>query len=285
MDLTLVTCRSLPEADPDAAPLNAALDAAGFAYRTVAWDDPSVDWALTPLTVIRSTWDYPLHRNDFVAWAERISLVTRLCNSAQMVRWNSHKSYLLELEEQGIPITPTAFFARGADVRLAQIMDERGWNKVVVKPAVSCASYRTYCVDGSNMAEGQAHLLGLLAEGDMLVQQYLPSVEDYGERALVWIDGRFTHAVRKTARFEGQEESVSDAVEFSSDEVALAEQVLNAADEPLLYARVDMAPGPAGTPVLMELELIEPSLFFNRSRTALNLFVAGMHARLSFIPS
>jgi O-ureido-D-serine cyclo-ligase len=137
-------------------------------------------------------------------------------------------------------------------------------------------------------AAGEAHLCALAAERDVLVQQYLPSVEDHGERALIWIDGAFTHAIRKTPRFEGDAESVSPvAVDISSAEAELAERAMATTmatvDSPLLYGRVDVAPGPHGQPVLMELELIEPSLYFLQSHHALERFLAGICRRLGEI--
>jgi hypothetical protein len=107
-------------------------------------------------------------------------------------------------------------------------------------------------------------------------------VEGHGERALVWIDGELTHAVRKSPRFEGQDETVSsEAMEISSAEAALALRTLGAVDGPLLYARVDVALGPDGEPVVMELELVEPSLFFPQCGHALERFVAGIRRRLA----
>jgi len=281
MDFTLVTCAELPEPDPDAAPLAAALDAADLPYRLVAWSDPDVDWSVTPLTVIRSPWDYPLHCDAFVAWARRTSQCTRLCNPAEIVGWNAHKRYLLDLERQGIPVTPTVVLPQGDATTLAEVATGRSWSTVVVKPAVSCGSFKTICVDAANWDEGERHLAALLCERDMMVQQFLPSVEGYGERALVCIDGEITHAVRKTMRFEGQDESVSDeAMAITPAERALAERTLRCVSTDLLYARVDMAPGPDGEPVIMELELVEPSLFFEQSAEALARFVAGIKARL-----
>jgi hypothetical protein len=113
-----------------------------------------------------------------------------------------------------------------------------------------------------------------------LVQPYLPGVKGYGERSLVFVDGELTHAVRKAPRFGGQDESVSAALPISASERALALRAVAAAPGALLYARADVAPGPDGAPVLMELELIEPSLFFDRSRAALDRFVAAVLARL-----
>lgn len=173
---------------------------------------------------------------------------------------------------------------RGSERRLSDIMAERHWNDVVVKPAVSAASYRTQRIHGDRQAKGEAHLRALLADGDALVQAYLPSVEEYGERALIWIDGELTHAVRKSTRFDDDDESTSAALTIAPEEAELANAALahvtGAVGEPPMYARIDLAPGPAGDPVLMELELIEPSLFFPQSPAALQRFVTAVRRRL-----
>jgi len=280
MDVALVTCKDLPEPDFDEAPLAEALGAAGISSNVLAWDDPEADWSRARMTVLRSSWNYPLHRDAFVGWAEATARVSDLWNPLGVVRWNSHKSYLLDLERRGVPVTPTAVVPRGGEITLDSILAERGWEEAVVKPAVSAASFKTIRVGPSTREKGEAHLRRLLPERDMLVQEYLPSVEGYGERALVWIDGELTHAVRKTPRFEGEDESVSSAVAISADEAALASSALKAVDGRMLYARVDVAPGPDGRPVLMELELIEPSLFFPQFPGALDRFVTGIRRRL-----
>lgn len=279
VDVALVSCRELPEPDPDAAPLSAALAAGGIRAEVLAWDDPGADWSNARLTVLRSCWDYPLHHEAFLEWAEEAARLSELWNPLPVVRWNSHKRYLLELERRGIPIAPTVLLPRKSDATLGSILAERGWNDVVVKPAVSAASFRTMRVGRGDLEAGEAHLRGLVAERDVLVQCYLPSVEDYGERALIWVDGELTHAVRKSPRFAGQDESIS-AAGIAVAEAALARRVLAAVGGPLLYARVDVAPGTEGGFVLLELELIEPSLFFLHGPTALDRFVAGLRSRL-----
>src|SRR6185295_2811306 len=129
--------------------------------------------------------------------------------------------------------------------------------------------------------DGERHLRSLVERQDALVQPYLPGVDEHGERALVWIDGEVTHAVRKSPRFHGEAERVSPAsVPISAAEHALAELALAVVDRPLLYARVDVAPGPEGRPVVMELELIEPSLFFAQSPTALDRLVRAVRRLL-----
>ena len=284
MDVALVSCRELPEPDPDAAPLSQALAVAGLATDVLAWDDPAADWSRARLTLLRSTWNYPQRREAFLSWAEHAASASELWNPLHVVRWNTYKGYLLELEQGGVPVVPTVLLPRGSTATLRGTLEEHGWSVVVIKPAVSVSSFKTRRIGPEALEAGEAHLQELLRERDVLVQRYLPSVESYGERALVWIDGELTHAVRKSPRFEGDDESVStDSVEISTAEAALARRALAAVRGPLLYARVDVAPGPDGQPLLMELELVEPSLFFSQCPRALDRFVSGVRHRLDAV--
>lgn len=277
VDIALVTCVELPEPDRDMAPLEAAVRAAGLSCEVVAWDDPSVDWSRFRLALLRATWNYPLMREAFLDWAARVDALTRLWNPLPLVRWSSHKRYLLELEARGVPVTPTVLVPRGSGLTLGEILDARDWDEVVVKPAVSASSFRTIRTSRTRLRQGEEHLRSLVEERDVLVQQYLPSVEGHGERALVWIDGALTHAVRKSPRFEGDREQVSPiAMTITPSEAALAERALAVVEQPMLYGRVDMAPGPDGRPVVMELELVEPSLFFPQSPAALDRLVRAL---------
>lgn len=281
MDVALASCLTLPEPDPDAAPLCAALAEAGIENEVLAWDDAGADWARARLTLLRSTWNYPLHLDRFLRWAERAASVSTLWNPLPVVRWNSHKSYLLDLERQGVPVAPTVLLPRGSDLSLRSLLADRGWSDVVVKPAVSAASFKTLRVGADNLEHGETHLRELLRERDVLVQQYLSSVETYGERAIVWIDGDLTHAVRKSPRWSGEDESVSGtAVDISNSEAELARRAIGKVDEPIMYGRVDVAPTAAGAMVVMELELIEPSLFFPQCELALERFVEAIRRRL-----
>ncbi len=286
MDIALATCARLPEPDHDEAPLLAALADRGLSALPLAWDDPAADFSRARLTVLRSTWNYPLHSDAFLHWCEHTALASRLVNPLAVVRWNVHKSYLLDLESHGVPIVPTALVPRESARTLASILDERHWSDVVIKPAISAASYRTLRATRADHARGEEHLRSLLAEGDVLVQPYLPSVEGHGERALVCIEGAVSHAVRKSPRFAGEDESVTRIDAIAAEESAVASAALRAValatgcTETLLYARVDVAPGHDGKPVIMELELIEPSLFFPHHPPALVAFVDGLAKRL-----
>jgi hypothetical protein len=265
-----------------------------------AWNDPSEDWSEPVPTVIRSTWDYVHDLERFLAWAELAASKAPLWNPFPVVRWNAHKRYLAELEQAGHPVVPTVFAGRRSRASLATIARERAWSDVVVKPAVSAASFGTRRFGPGDLREGEQHLAALLVEGDAMIQPYVESVDGHGERALVWIDGEFTHAVRKTARFTGQDELVSEAVPIEPDELALGRAVLSwwsthkrselhgtlelrsaeTRSDELLYARVDVARDSDGRPMIMELELIEPSLFLMQSTPALQRLADGLRRRL-----
>lgn len=283
IDVALASCVVLPEPDADLPPLLAGLRAAGLSVEVLGWDDPRADFASARITLLRSTWNYSVQPDAFLAWIDRVAACSALWNRRETVRWNTHKSYLLDLEARGVPVVPTHLARRGDSTPLAAILDARGWADVVVKPAVSGGSRETMHVQAHTREAGEAHLRSLSAREDVLVQPYQRSVEAYGERALVWIDGELTHAVRKSPRFIGGVESVSAAVPIAPDEAELARRAIAVAaglTAPLLYARVDVARDARGAPQVMELELLEPSLFFPQAPAALDRYVAAVVERL-----
>jgi hypothetical protein len=273
----LVTCKPIPEPDPDQEPLLAALSAAGLEARLAVWDDPAESWD-GGLSVIRSTWDYYHRLEPFLEKCAEIAARSKLLNPLEVVRFSAHKSYLSALAAAGLPVMPTVQLARGATVTLRDVMADKGWSDVVVKPAVSAASFRTGRFDEATLEAGEEHLRALLTERDAMIQPYLRSVEGYGERAVVWIDGAVTHSVRKSPRFGGSE-SVSEAIPPTEDERSLADAFVKHVSEDLLYARIDLARDERGKPLLMELELLEPSLFLLQHPPALERLVRGIMAR------
>lgn len=280
MRVTLATCARKPEPDPDEALLALALRRAGAAPQVLAWDDPDAPWGSAPVCVLRSTWNYPHHAAEFAAWVRRASAVTRLYNPREVVEWNLHKGYLAALADRGVPVIETVYLARGAAPSLAGLLAERGWARAVVKPAVSAASFATWRVRRDEAEAGQARLDADVAARDTMVQPYLAAIEDAGERSLVWIDGALTHAVRKAPRWAGQDEHASPStVPIAEDERAVAEAALAGLAGELLYARVDLVRDDAGAPRLMELELIEPSLFLLQHPPALTRLAAAVVRR------
>jgi hypothetical protein len=284
--IALVTCADIPALEADDQLLLAPLAALGVRAEPVVWDDPAVDWAGYDLAVLRSPWDYAPRRAEFVDWAAR---VPRLANPAPVVTWNTDKRYLAELERAGVPVVPTRWLEPG-DGGVDAVLDGDGeW---VVKPAVSAGSLDTGrydLADPEHRALARAHADRLLAAGrTVMVQPYLSAVDGYGETALLYFDGRFSHAIRKGPMLDGPDlgvaglykvEDISARVPTAA-ELEVARLVLAAAPADLLYARVDLIPGPDGAPVLVELELTEPSVFLGYADGAAQRFAEAIAARL-----
>lgn len=278
MSIAIVTCQVLPEPDPDQDLLMAALADAGLDAHLAAWDDTAVDWASYDIAVLRSAWNYIDNLDGFLDWAVHAGTHTHLYNPVEVVQWNTHKGYLRDLAKKGIPVVPTAWLGVGEELDLADLMADRGWHEVVAKPVVGAASFLTERIDDPVAA--QDFWARLCANGEVMVQPYLPSVQAYGERSLIWIDGELTHAVRKSPRFGDAEESVSDAVPIAGVERELAEAVIADIPHSLLYARIDLMRDEHDQPMVAELELVEPSLFLKQNPAALKRLVRGIAARL-----
>ncbi|MFN0247526.1 MAG: RimK family alpha-L-glutamate ligase [Kofleriaceae bacterium] len=301
--LRVATCLTLPEVDADAVPLAAAFAAAGVDAELVAWEDPSVDWDAPVPTILRSTWNYALDVTVFLAWIDRVARAAPLWNPADIVRGNVHKRYLLDLAARGVPVVSTTLVERGAMLsadQLAQIA-----KKIVIKPEVGAGSLHTRVFElpdpaaaihlasitgaaletiGANTTiAGAGATHGIDAHrvyGAALVQPYLASVDDYGERSLVWIDGTLSHAIRKAPRFAGDNEAITGPFPITDAERAVAEAALAPIADRILYGRVDLARDERDRPVVMELELVEPSLFFARGPGSAEQFVDGLARRL-----
>lgn len=281
MRLRVATCRTLPEVDSDEAPLAAALAAAGISAELVAWDDPAADWDAPIPTIIRSTWNYALHVDAFLAWVDRAAASAPLINPPDVVRGNLRKRYLLELAARGVPVVPTTLVERGGTFSFGSGLLDVPSERVVIKPEIGAGSLDTK-VFAAGDRDALAHLATITARGAALVQPYVQSVEDYGERSLIWIDGELTHAIRKSPRFSGDNEQVDGPFPIAAEERAVAEAALAPYKDRILYGRCDVARSASGQPMVMELELVEPSLFFVKNPAALDRYVAGLRRRLSW---
>lgn len=256
--LALVSCRAALALDTDLPLLLRELPDASV----VCWDDPAVDWSSFVVTVVRSTWDYHTRLDDFRQWAEHVGRVSTLWNPIEVIEWNTDKRYLSELAAIGVPTVPTVFCADPA-----ALDDLALHGDVVVKPSVGAGSNGVIRSRGDAEA-ASIHARALLDAGlTVMVQPYLSDVDDEGETGLVYVGGRFSHAFRKGAILDSPIEFEGDlmAVETSrphaatSAERALGDRVV-AALPVTAYARIDLLPTADG-PVLLEVELTEPSLF------------------------
>lgn len=282
-----MTCREFDRLDADDRLVIPELAALGVRAEPAVWTDPAVDWDSYDLAVVRSTWDYVDSRGDFLAWARS---VPRLANSAEVMRWNTDKRYLRELAEAGVPVVPTQWFEPGDNLRLP----ERG--AYVIKPSIGAGARDAGRFDLAEPAERElAHKHGqrLLDRGaTVMVQPYLNAVDEAGETALLHFGGQLSHAIRKSALLSGpgtevaglfREERITPR-DSSAAETAVAAAVLAAVPPDLsaglLYARVDLVPDVSGQPVLLELELSEPSLFLAHDPGAAGRFATAICAHL-----
>lgn len=220
------------------------------------WSAPGVSWQTFDAVLVRSCWDYHLREAEFLQWLSRLEgLKVRVLNSPALLRWNRNKRYLRELEQQGNAIPATVWLGEGEQVDVAQVCTAKGWNQAVIKPLVSASAYRT-----ERRSSG-------VVSGEMMLQEYLPAIEEEGEWSLMWFNHRFSHAVRKRPRqgdFRVQQE-LGGTAETAIPDTELLEfsaRVLTRLPERAVWARVDLLRS-GGLVVLMELEVIEPELFLS----------------------
>lgn len=290
--IALATCLPLPTGDEDELPLVPALAELGFEVSMLPWDQPGLDWDAFDATVIRATWNYTSRREDFLAWA---ASVPRLYNPLPVIEANSDKSYLVDLAAAGLPVIATRLVPVGAEPELPES------GEFVLKPSVGAGSRGAARFDAGRpgaLRAAREHVRALHGAGRaVLVQPYHSGVDTDGETALIFVDGMFSHAIRKgplldpdvRRRVDGPAHISEDvtARQPSEEEMAVAEKVLAHAhaglDENLLYARIDLLPGLDGSdgPVVGELELVEPSLYLTHSDTAAGLLAAAISARVS----
>jgi glutathione synthase/RimK-type ligase-like ATP-grasp enzyme len=269
LQIALATMSGETHGDAESLLLIAALAERGVRAELVPWDEDR-DWSQIPLVVSRSPWDYFDRHGAFVAWVRETGAATRFVNHPELLVWNTHKGYLAELEGAGVPVVPTTMVTRGAsaDAQAAALAGHDG--RIVIKPAVSGGARGTVLVDAES-AEAREHLAGLVAEGEALVQPYLPEVEQ-GEVSLLLFAGELSHALRKVPAggdFRVQEMHGGHIVDHvpTDAERDVARRVLDAIPHPATYARIDLVTTQAG-PLLMEAELVEPELFLGRDPEA-----------------
>ncbi|MCP5030104.1 MAG: hypothetical protein GY929_27865 [Actinomycetia bacterium] len=256
----LVTGSVLPEPDDESASVVKALLALGIDAALVSWADPGVEWAAAERVVIRSAWDYPDHLDRFLSWCDQVAGVAELWNPAPVVEWNAHKGYLLDLAAAGLPVIPSGLCGEDAGVMVAEAAGEIGWDAIVLKPAVGVGGFgvETFAFDAP---AAQTHLEMLNDLGDALMQPFLPGLET----SLVWLGGEFSHAVAKptpAGEFRAQAHLGAriEPTTATPAQIDVGQSALDVVGSDLLYARVDLVELDGG-PTVMELELIEPSLF------------------------
>jgi len=288
--IALVSGAEAREFDTDLPYLSRALGDRGIITEVVDWDNASVDWSRFSMAIVRSPWDYHRRYPEFLTWLDAVSSATTLHNSADIIRWNTDKEYLDELVDAKIGIVPTTFVRSAED--LVSITNEGMLERdIVVKPTISAGSNNTERHEESPV-KAAAHLGFLLDAGFIaMVQPYQRFIDERGETGMVYFNGQLSHSFRKGAILATGENiknglfTVEDIAPrtASAQERELGKAVMTFVKkkwgEYPLYARVDVVRGSAGVPVVMELELAEPSFFLQVDHEAPSRFASAVLAR------
>lgn len=281
--IAIVTGDLAPQLSDGGQRLATVLGDRGIDSEPVLWNDTSVDWTGYDAVLVRSCWDYPEDRGRFRAMLDELEQAgVPVCNPLPVLRWNLHKTYLTALADAGVRIPPTTVVEQGADVSLETVLGNQGWEDVVVKPAIGAMSSDVWRTSATEAPESEHRFTDLLANHDVLVQEFVPEITD-GERSIVLFDGEYSHAWNSlptddVTEFDGIDadyEPSSAIREQATGAFQSACDVLDVDPEHLPYARIDYVR--RGTDlVLMELELIEPYLGFERGENTIERFCEAL---------
>lgn len=297
MVIALITASEAQNHDKDLPPVYDALVARGVEVEIHNWDDAAVNWKKFAAAIVRSPWDYHRRYEEFAEWLDVVSSQTVLHNAADVVKWNTDKRYLSELADAGIPIIPTQF-VRSAKEFTAQLSTDGGViarmlaGDVVIKPTVSAGSNNTERFHNDYDAAIVFVNNVLQMDKVAMIQPYQKSIDIEHETALLFFNGEFSHAFRKGPILSTGENIKNGlfVVEDIGPRTATDRQLRVGNDvmkflftrwgEMPLYARVDLVPGADSAPIVIEVEMAEPSFFFHTAEGSAQRFADAVIARL-----
>lgn len=238
--------------------LRPAMQARGMSLHDIAWDDPQNDWASFDLAIVGTTWDYWDRVPEFFATLEKIESVTPLYNPSALVKWNSRKTYLKELEAKGAKLIPTEWIETANEAAVRAAFDALQTDDLVIKRQIGAGASGQHRLKRGDPIPAMPH--------PMMAQGFVPSIQSEGEFSFIFIDGEFCHCLIKRAvqgdyRIQSIYGGKEEAVTPPAEDLAAAKAIISVMDTPPLYGRVDMVRGDDGQLLLMELELIEPYLY------------------------
>jgi len=250
-----------------------ALEEEGLKATKLAWDDKDFDWSSTKAVLFRSTWDYFDRFNEFSQWLEKVSQLTQLINSEKIIRWNIDKHYLRDLKNKGVHTLPTVFIEKDSQTSLKKLLNETQWNECILKPCISGGARHTYKLNVESLDQHEGIFQELIRNEAMMLQPFIRNIVDKGEISLMIIGGKYTHAVLKKAKpgdFRVQDDWGGSVYDYAPDpdEISFAELAVKSCIESPVYARVDMVKDNEGKLAVVELELIEPELWFRKKPEA-----------------
>ncbi|MCL6462647.1 MAG: hypothetical protein I4O51_12365 [Flavobacterium micromati] len=278
MKIAILTCTKLPELNPEDQKIIPELAKYNIEATAVIWSDKNINWTDFDYLIFRNTWDYFERETEFNIWLDHIEkLGIKTLNPIQVIKKNIHKFYLRELQLQGIPILPTIFIDKTNELDLGEIIPSH-WKKAVIKPAFSAGSYLTEVFEIEDITAINEKFAPIAKDKELLLQEFAPQIQSIGETSFIFFNKQFSHAVNKKpvdgdfrvqSLFGGKYNLVQPSLQL----IKQAQNVVDTFTQDLLYARVD------GIIIddtfhLIEIECIEPDLYFNLSENSLDRFVA-----------
>jgi hypothetical protein len=272
MKLAIITCQKLPQGVKEDLSLYEALSKLNIDSELCIWNEEK-NWSQYDACLLRSVWDYHDHLNEFNGWLTQTNLQTKIFNSIETIKWNQNKYYLKDLQEFGITVAPTLWLNAKHSFDIESYCHKNTTETFFLKPVVGADSSGTlrFANDSDGITEAKNHLARWLPQIDMMLQPYLKSVETHGETSTIYINGQFTHAVRKipvNGDYRVQDTyGAQDVIhQPNAAELSLSKAALDFIKDQFgtpLYARFDFLQDTHGNVYLNEAELIEPSLFFH----------------------
>jgi glutathione synthase/RimK-type ligase-like ATP-grasp enzyme len=238
----------------------------GWRVSTVSWRQTGVPWSRFEAVVIRSTWDYWNDTPAFLEALARINRQTRLANPLDLVHWNLAKTYMRDLQGNGVAVVPTAWFDDLPPGAIRACAQRLGSDELVIKPVVGANGQDAFRISPQDAPQRLREIAEVFRGRACMVQPFMRNVLAEGEYSLFFFSGDYSHAILKVpaaGEFRSQEEhgAAIHSIEPEPKLLASGQAALAAVAPAPLYARVDFVRDAAGDFEVMELELIEPSLY------------------------
>ena len=260
--------------------LLSAMEAKGLSVTKKSWSDPDFDWSSTNKVLIRTTWDYFERFEEWQQWLDLVSEKSTLINPVDLVRWNMDKHYLGDLQKRGINIPETHYIEKGTITTLKELQAKTGWEQIILKPCVSGASRHTYKLNVNNVEVHEAIFQKLIQNEAFMLQPFQKNIVN-GEISLMVMAGQFTHAVLKVAKpgdFRVQDDFGGTVHDYqpTQAEMDFAEKAVAACSPSPALARVDIIRDNHDQLAIIELEMIEPELWFRLNPKAAEVLAGAI---------
>jgi len=259
----------------------------GWSVEEVSWRDQQIDWNQFDVVIIRSPWDYQQDPEAFLDTLHKIDQSTaHLENSLELVKWNVDKTYLRDLQESGIEIVPSMWRESFAEAEMMDFFGELGTNEIIIKPTVSANADDTFRIKKAESDDYLKKLKSIFQKRPFIIQPFMNNITEEGEFSVFFFGDTYSHTILKipaAADFRVQEEHGGRLKAIKDPEPTLldsARQLLNTLDSPPLYSRMDYVRTAKNSFALMELELIEPSLYFNMDKKSPERFAEVFDRRM-----